>query len=93
VAPFRSLLRILTPATPRLARLRPEYAPLYPELPPGVWIKARDAAAVIVDGVMAGSRLWPGPGPRVLMDEHFMFRGGTGQWIGRSDPEPRMDDS
>ncbi|HUR93708.1 MAG TPA: hypothetical protein VMY76_03935 [Gemmatimonadales bacterium] len=76
----------------RLAWLRPEFASLYPEIPAGLWVTAFSAALVIVGGVMGGSRSWPGPGSRVLMNEHFLFRGGTtrtDRWRG---PGTRADD-
>ena len=61
---------------PRRARLHPEFADLYPELPAGFWITAWYAAMKQAD------RLWLDLGPRalissrVLRDEHFQFRGG-----------------
>jgi hypothetical protein len=61
----------------REARLRPEYAHLYPMLRAGAW----DAAAVIADKVaairiqqLADSYVLH---DRVLPDAHFEFRGGS----------------
>jgi hypothetical protein len=71
-----ALKRLLGLARTRQAFLRPTYAWLYPELPPGVWIVARDVAHVIHQGVQTEQRPWPSPGPRVLADEHFLFRDG-----------------
>ena len=61
----------------REARLRPEYAHLYPMLKPGAW----DAAAVVADKV-AAIRIQQLADAyvlhdRVLPDAHFEFRGGT----------------
>ena len=60
---------------PRRARLHPEFAELYPELPAGFWIAAWYAAMKQAD------HLWLDRGSsaltsRVLCDEHFQFRGG-----------------
>ena len=61
----------------REARLRPEYAHLYPMLVPGAW----DAAALTADKV-AAIRLQQLADTyvlhdRVLPEAHFEFRGGT----------------
>lgn len=61
---------------PRSARLHPEFAELYPELPAGFWIAAWYAAMKQAD------RIWLDRGSgalvssRVLRDEHFQFQGG-----------------
>jgi hypothetical protein len=61
----------------REARLRQEYAHLYPGLEPGVW----ESAAVLADRVLACRLLLPSGGfvlsDRVLGAGHFEFRGGT----------------
>ena len=61
----------------REARLRPEFAALYPGLEPGVW---QDAAA-LAERVLTEHLLRPSPGymlsNRVLVTEHFQFRGGN----------------
>ena len=60
----------------RQARLRPEYALLYPGLEPGVWEDADDLA----EQLLTQHLLRPSPGfmlsGRVLPVEHFEFRGG-----------------
>lgn len=60
----------------REARLRPEWAELYPALSAGEW----ESAAVLADRLMADSLL-RGTGMalqgRVLSDAHFDFRGGA----------------
>ena len=59
----------------REARLRPEFAKLYPYLTPGVW----EPAAVLVDRVVANILGRPQgrfiSGERALDPEHFEFRG------------------
>ena len=70
---------------PREALLLPDYAWLYPEVPPGVWLKARSLADRIRREVARGRHPWPTPGPRLLADEHFRFRDGEhalGRWLG-----------
>jgi hypothetical protein len=70
---------------PREALLLPDYAWLYPEVPPGVWIRARNVADRIRREVARGRHPWPTPGPRLLADEHFRFRDGQhalGRWLG-----------
>jgi hypothetical protein len=60
----------------RQARLRAEFAALYPGLEPGVW---QDAAA-LAEQMLTEHLLRPSPGymlsERVLAQEHFEFRGG-----------------
>jgi hypothetical protein len=67
----RGLLR-----TVREARLRPEFAGLYPGVEPGVW----ERATLLADLLLAQHFLRPSPGymlsDRVLPEEHFEFRGG-----------------
>ena len=63
----------------REARLRPEFADLYPVLTPGRW----EPASRIVEAVMANQLLHElGAMPaqdRLLPEEHFEFRGGAGE--------------
>jgi hypothetical protein len=60
----------------RQARLRTEYASLYPGLEPGTWEQAEDLA----EQLLTQHLLQPSPGfglsGRVLPGEHFEFRGG-----------------
>jgi hypothetical protein len=60
----------------REARLRPEFAPLYPGIEPGAW---QDAAA-LAEQMLTEHLLRPSPGyglsEQVLTKEHFEFRGG-----------------
>jgi hypothetical protein len=60
----------------RQARLRAEYAPLYPGLESGIWVDADDLA----EQMLAQHLLRPSPGfmlsSRMLPEDHFDFRGG-----------------
>jgi hypothetical protein len=61
----------------RLARLRPEFANLYPGLDPGVW----ETATELGSRLLAQHVLRPSPGfmlsNRVLSEKHFEFHGGA----------------
>ena len=80
-------------AEPRLreARLRSEYAHLYPPLEPGRW----ESAAVMADRVVAWLLRQPNRGyvapERVLRSEHFEFRGGTGKPPSSGESHRRRD--
>jgi hypothetical protein len=60
----------------RQARLRLEYASLYPGLEPEVWVDAGDLA----ERMLTQHLLRPSPGfmlsGRMLPEDHFDFRGG-----------------
>ena len=65
----------------REARLKPEFAHLYPELPAGRWMPASEVGATILMTQLkslAPKRL----GERLLPDEHFEFRGGSDRGLG-----------
>ena len=90
------LRRLLGLARAREAFLVPDYATFYPELPPGVWISARKVVDMIRRGMERRQRPWPIPGPRLLADEHFLFRDGQtavermlGSWRGKRAPRNR----
>ena len=74
----------------REARLRPEYAGLYPVLPPGVWMSASDIGHQLLIWHLATAHL--PDGERLISEEHFEFRGGerrSGSWINqRSEQAP-----
>jgi hypothetical protein len=68
--------------TIREARLKLEYASLYPGLKPGIWM----AASVIGQQLLLWHLTAPAmpPGERLMEEEHFDFRGGqrrAGSWI------------
>ena len=60
----------------REARLRTEFASLYPGVEPGAW----QNATALAEQVLSEHLLRPSPGymlsERVLAEEHFEFRGG-----------------
>jgi hypothetical protein len=90
--PLRRTERPASERAPRLACLKPEFASLYPELPPGVWVTAMSAAWVVIGGVFGRSREWPGTDGRILPEEHFVFRDGAGRPAGWAGPLSRADD-
>jgi hypothetical protein len=73
----------------REARLKAEFAHLYPPLEPGRW----ESAALLADRVVAWLVRQPNRGyvapERVLRSEHFEFRGGTEKPDSRHDPPGR----
>ena len=64
--------------TPNLRKtcLKPEYASLYPEVPPNIWLGAGGIAARVASRLRRSVDSNPWPLKRVLSDEHFEFRGG-----------------
>jgi hypothetical protein len=60
----------------REARLRPEYASLYPGVEPGVWLPATTVGQKLLLWHLATS-VTP-QGERLMAEEHFEFRGGPG---------------
>ena len=67
----------------REARLRPEYAHLYPGIEPATW----ETAADLAERVLACRLLQPSGGfalgVRTLAGGHFEFRGGVGPRLAR----------
>jgi len=61
----------------REARLRPEFADLYPGLTAGQWLPAARIAEAVLANVLL-QQMGEGPAPdRLLPEAHFEFRGGT----------------
>lgn len=60
----------------REARLKPEYALLYPSLEPGVWQSAVTLADRLLADCLLHGRDTALRG-RMLLDAHFEFRGGS----------------
>ena len=60
----------------REARLRPEYASLYPGLEPDIWLPATTVGQKLLIWHLANS-VTP-QGERLMTEEHFEFRGGPG---------------
>ena len=68
----------------REARLRPEWAHLYPGLEPNVWTVAAELVPLVLRHRLQGQTTWEFT-RRILVDEHFEFRGGRprdGSWSG-----------
>ena len=60
----------------REARLRQEFADLYPELTPGVWEPASRIAEVVLARFIL-QQMGSDPMERALTESHFEFRGGA----------------
>jgi hypothetical protein len=79
----------------REARLRPEYADLYPGVEPGVWLPATTVGQQLLLWHLATAAM--PEGERLMADEHFEFRGGltrgptNGDRTRASDQYPSMD--
>jgi hypothetical protein len=59
----------------REARLRPEWADLYPGIRPDVWQVAAELVPHVLRYRLRGEQRWEFT-RRILVDEHFEFRGG-----------------
>jgi len=58
----------------REARLRPEFADLYPAIEPGVWLPATTVGQQLLLWHLAKAQT--PQGERLMGEEHFEFRGG-----------------
>jgi hypothetical protein len=63
------------PMAVRQARLRPQWASLYPGLEAGRWIVASRLVPLVLRHRLQDERSWEFT-RRILVDEHFEFRGG-----------------
>ena len=63
----------------RRVRVRPEFASLYPELVPGVWMSASKAARMIRQADPTQRRVHDCACRRLMCEIHFEFRGGRRQ--------------
>jgi hypothetical protein len=75
----------------RQARLRAEYAELYPAVEAGVWIEAAEMGATLLRWISAGGTGLP-LGSRLLPDQHFEFRGGELPRGSINSPRTRRED-
>jgi hypothetical protein len=64
------------PGTIREARLRPEFAALYPGVEAGVWLPATTVGQKLLLWHLATAAT--PQGERLMTEEHFEFRGGRG---------------
>jgi len=68
----------------REARLLPQWSHLYPGLEPGVWVVAAQLVPLVLRHRLQGQPTWEFT-RRILVDEHFEFRGGRARdrdWSG-----------
>ena len=68
----------------REARLRPEWADLYPDIRPDVWHIAAELVPHVLRHRLSSERRWEFT-RRILDDDHFEFRGGRARdsaWTG-----------
>jgi len=69
----------VTSDTPlREARLKPEYAELYPDVEAGVWYTAATLAEHLLSHFLRQERASRSLPERLLDDHHFEFRGQSG---------------
>ena len=66
----------------RQARIRAEYAAWYPTIQVATWLPARSVARAVERQLLGEPSQWSlgprwVPGPRLLDDRHFFFRGGS----------------
>jgi len=66
----------------RQARIRAEYAAWYPTIQVATWLPARSVARAVERQLVGEPSQWSLgprwlPGPRLLDDRHFRFRGGA----------------
>jgi hypothetical protein len=76
----------------REARLRPEWAGLYPGLPAGRWIVASRLVPLVLRHRLQDQSTWEFA-RRILVDEHFEFRGGRVRDSGWAGIQSRVEDA
>ena len=76
--------------TIREARLRPEYAALYPVIEPGVWMRASDVGRQLLLWHLTTAKV--PDADRVMSEEHFEFRGGHRRALTDSEQRTRAAD-
>ncbi len=77
----------------REARLRPEFADLYPTLTPGQWEPAARIAEVVLARLLLLQISEEPLQDRILDERHFEFRGETPDGAPRRDPVSRAGDT
>jgi hypothetical protein len=75
----------------REARLRPEWAHLYPGLEVGVWRVAAQLVPLVLRHRLQGQPTWEFT-KRILVDGHFEFRGGHNRDASWSGVLSRVED-
>lgn len=78
----------------RQARLRSEYAGLYPGLKPGVWMPVERLLSLVTDLIHKDrSKSGVITGPRLLHEDHFEYRGSSARPEGLPAGHTRLSDS
>jgi len=78
----------------REARLREQFAELYPGIDPGGWIPVETLLRLVTDLIHRDqSKSGVINGPRLLRDEHFDFRGASVRPAGLPKGSTRLSDS
>lgn len=78
----------------RQARLRPEYAGLYPGLNAGVWMPVEKLLQIVTDLVHKDrSKSGVITGRRLLHDDHFEYQGTSARPDGLPEGHTRLSDS
>jgi hypothetical protein len=78
----------------RVARLREEYARLYPGVDPGVWVPVEKLIRLVTDLIHKDrSKAGIITGERLLREEHFEFRGASDRPHGLPRNSTRLSDS
>jgi hypothetical protein len=68
-------IRVVVAMAVREARLLPQWAQLYPGLEPGEWFVAAQLVPLVLRNRLQVQPTWEFT-RRILVDEHFEFRGG-----------------
>jgi hypothetical protein len=76
----------------REARLRPEWAHLYPGLEADVWVVAAQLVPLVLRHRLQGQSTWEFT-RRILVDDHFEFRGGRNRDSSWSGVLSRVEDA
>ena len=75
----------------REARLRPDWAHLYPSLEPDIWHTAATLLPFVLRQRVLHEGRWGSAG-RILSDDHFEFRGGRSRDSGWTGLLTRVED-
>ena len=75
----------------RRVRVRPEFASLYPELVPSVWMSAAKAARLIRQADPMQQRVQDCSCRRIMCEIHFEFRGGCRRHAAPTTWRPRAE--
>ncbi|HEY7612775.1 MAG TPA: hypothetical protein VH764_07265 [Gemmatimonadales bacterium] len=75
----------------RRVRVRPEFASLYPELVPSVWMSAAKAVRLIRQADPMQQRVQGCACRRIMCEAHFEFRGGARRTAANGTWQPRTE--